>query len=124
MYLNPFSNIVKRVDFKRQESDIDQCLNEKLESSSVDEACMVAESQLGSDNDAQEGVNEVFQVICRPECLEFFMEANDECGVFRDAPYLRDFYSGVCEMNENGQTCYKLFSRASQFIIDTEYNCF
>ena len=108
-----FNGLFRRVDFKRQASDIDQCVNDRLEAASADEGCMVGIDIINN--------NETF---CRPNCKDLILRAIDECGGFRDYPGLRKFYSGLCDKNMNGEPCYSFFNRGINYVGHTENFCF
>ena len=119
-----FNELFRRVDFKRQASDVDQCVNDRLEAASADEVCMIGVDELNTASDNQQATNEIYEAFCRPNCKNLVLRVTDECDIFRDFPGLREFYSGVCDTNMNGQPCYSFSTRAVNFILGTEIDCF
>ena len=118
------NELFRRVNFKRQASDVDQCVNDRLEAASADEVCVFGVDELSIERDDQQAVNEVYEAFCRPNCIDLILRVTDECGGFRESPGLRKFYSGLCDTSMSGQPCYSFLIRAANFIVGTEIDCF
>ena len=116
------NELFKRVDFKCQASD--NCVNDKLEAASADEVCMIGDDEISTERDNQQTINEIYEAFCRPNCKDLILRATDECGGFRDFPGLREFISGVCDTNMNGESCYSFFNRAVDYVVGTEIDCY
>ena len=110
----------REIDVKRQTSSSEQCVKDRFNSSSL---CMRATQGGHLLSASQTEFSEVLQEFCRPNCHNVILEADDECGIYRDSPGLRDFLIGLCHMNDNGQHCYEMYSHTTQFITNTELNC-
>ena len=110
--------------FKRQTSDTQPCVRAKFESYMADPLCMLATDGGRVLSSSQEEINQIFEAFCKPDCQKIVLEADDECGTYMYSPGLRDFFVGLCKVNENGQYCYEHYSSASQFISDTEVSCY
>ena len=118
------NELFRRVNVKRQASDVDQCVNDRLEAASADEVCMIGENEINTEGDDQRTINEIYEVFCRPNCKDLILTVTDECGGFIGSPGLKEFISGLCDTNMNSQPCYTFFNRAFDFIVDTEIDCF
>ena len=114
----------RRVNVKRQASDVDQCVNDRLEAAFADKVCMIGEDEINTEGDDQQAINIIYEVFCRPICKDLILTAIDECGGFIGSPCLKEFISDLCDTNMNSQPCYTFFNRAFDFIVDTKINCF
>ena len=113
----------RKVDFRRQASDVDQCANDKLEAASFNEVCMISEEELNTVGNDQQSINEIAQVLCRPDCRNLLLRVTEECG--GSFPGLREFVSDVCDTkNMDGKPCYSFYNRAVSYFLNTESNCY
>ena len=92
-----------------------------------DAAALKAENDIDDgddDNLSQSEVNAIFSVLCIPGCGNAFIRAADDCGEFDgdDAPF-KDFYIGLCGTNQDGDTCYQLYTDAIDS-LDSQDPCF
>ena len=121
-------------DHTRQ-SDVDQCVDNKLEEAFNKNATLAAickaallkaENDLDNDDDdlSQSDVNAIFGALCIPDCGNVYIRAADDCGGFDgdDAP-LKDFFIGMCGTNQNGDKCYQLYTDAIDSLI-SEARCY
>ena len=113
------NELFRRTDFKCQTSDIDHCVDNRLEATSVDEVCMIGEDEINPEGNDQCKINEVYEALSRPNCKNLILKAIDECDGFRDFPGLRE-----CDTNMNGEPCYSFSNRAFSYVIDTEIDCY
>ena len=86
------NELFRRVDFKRQASDVDQCVDDRLQAASADEVCMIGEDEINTEGDDQQTINEIYKIFCK----DLILRVTDECGGLRDSPGLREYISGLC----------------------------
>ena len=116
--------VFREFDFKRQATDSDQCVSDAIERASVEDICMISTSEADAAGDDQASINEIYRAFCRPACMNIILGIQEECEVFDDFPGLREFVTGLCEVNDDNQPCYVYFSRAISFISDVEIDCY
>ena len=128
--------VMKMMNVKRQtSSEVDACVEEKLESALVDSGCnssFIESFILSLEHDYEdldsaplEVVLDVgFRLLCMPKCGKPILEVNKECGTFDESPLLEDFFVDGCSTNANGQPCYSFISSYLEFFNRTEYKCF
>jgi hypothetical protein len=126
VHSDAIKEIMGRANFKRQSTDEqDRCVQEKVEASSASSACKRAvtaeESELDFPDESQDDFDEIFRVLCDPDCAEIVHDAQEECG-FNDES--RDFFTGLCRINDNGDPCYESFLNVIGFVTGTELVCF
>ena len=109
---------------RRQATEKELCVRNKFESYPSNSLCMMATEGGRVLSATQEEFDDIFKEICSSECQSLILEADDDCGVYEDSPGLRDFFVGLCKMNNNGLHCYELYSNASDFVSNTEVDCF
>ena len=117
----------------KRQSDADECIEKKIEEAFKDNitlaiTCNVAgegaEEEADDDDLSQEEINEVYSVICKPECGNVFISAADDCGFFKgENATLRDIFIGLCGTNQNGDRCYEILV-ATEETVESQESCF
>ena len=130
--------VMKMVNVKRQTpTEVDMCVEEKVEKVLISSECnstfieayilSLSDDYDDYDNDtfdAQVGLNIAFRLFCTPECGNAIIQANEDCGVFDDSPWVKDLLVGFCSTNAKDQPCYNFFFDFLTFFNETELKCY
>ena len=125
--LSVHKTIMEKLNVKRQTTDQDdECVEAKLNKTLSGSECeaRVQDIERALDdalNEAEEDqvfLNMIFQLICRPECGNAFLQAELECGTLDEIPGFGEFFVGLCANNQ-GTSCYTYLDSALNASIDT-----
>ena len=117
--LSVYETIMEKLNVKRQTTDsLDECVEAKLNKTLPGTECVarvkeIEETYYEALNEAKEDevfFNLIFELICRPECGNVFLQAESECGDL-DKPGSEEVLVGLCGNNE-GTPCYTYFASA------------
>ena len=118
--------IMEKLNVKRQTTDsLDECIEAKLNKTLPGSECVarvkeIEEAYYEALNEAEEDevfFNLIFELICRPECGNVFLQAESECGNV-DKPGSEEVLVELCGNNE-GTPCYTYFASAMNASIHT-----
>ena len=130
--------VMKMMNVKRETpAEIDMCVDKNLEEALIFSECnstfieayilSLSDDNDDSDDDtfdAQMGFNIAFGLFCMPECGNVIIQANEDCGVFNESPWVKDLLVGICSTNAKDQPCYNFFFDYITFFNETELECY
>ena len=127
--LSVHKTIMEGLNVKRQTTDQDdECVEAKLNKTLPGSECEervkdieeALDDALNEAEDDQAFFNLIFQLICRPECGNVFLQAELECGTLDEIPGSGEFFVGLCANNQ-GTPCYSYYYSAINASIDTAF---
>ena len=104
--LSVHKTITDNLNVKRQTPEQDGCVEAKVNQTlpgSKCEAhvnCIEIALKLKKPKMTKDFLNLAFQVYCKPECGNLFLEAYEECGVLDNVPGFWEFFIGICSNNQ------------------------
>ena len=131
--LDPLTKVDHSHDYKRQSvAQLQECVSAGINvalsgnTPSFISNCSLAATQLitSSSSSAQSQINEIFSSFCIPQCGNITQDVYEDCGFFDvTPPGNKRYLAGLCGTNENGDKCYRMYSKAVTQVV-SDKNCF
>ena len=126
--LSVHKTITENLNVKRQTPEQNGCVEAKVNQTLPGSECearvndieIALNDAVEEVEDDQDFLNLAFQVFCKPECGNLFLETYEECGVLDDVPGFGELFIGICSNNQ-GTPCYSYFYSAINASTDTAF---